>query len=75
MELSEHVVDFEKCSAIKSQILVDFVAEWTEHAFTVEGAVPESAWLVYCDEAWGAIGARAAAILTSPSRIKLCYAT
>jgi ribonuclease HI len=28
MELSDHVVDFEKRSAIKSQILVDFVAEW-----------------------------------------------
>jgi hypothetical protein len=27
MELSEHVVDFEKCSAIKSQILADFMAE------------------------------------------------
>jgi hypothetical protein len=27
MELSEHVVDFEKHSAIKSQILADFVAE------------------------------------------------
>jgi hypothetical protein len=27
MELSEHVVDFEKRNAIKSQILADFVAE------------------------------------------------
>jgi hypothetical protein len=27
MELSEHFVDFEKCSAIKSQILADFVVE------------------------------------------------
>jgi hypothetical protein len=27
MELSEHVVDFEKCSAIKSPILADFVVE------------------------------------------------
>jgi hypothetical protein len=27
MELSEHIVDFEKCSTIKSQILVDFVIE------------------------------------------------
>jgi predicted regulator of amino acid metabolism with ACT domain len=27
MELSEHVVNFEKHSAIKSQILADFVAE------------------------------------------------
>jgi ribonuclease HI len=50
------------------------VAEWTEHGFTVKGAVPESAWLIYCDGAWGAVGARAVAILTSPSGIKLRYA-
>jgi ribonuclease HI len=30
-------------------------------------------WVVYCDGAWGATGARAAAILVSPSGIKLCY--
>jgi hypothetical protein len=71
MELSEHVVDFEKHSAIKSQILADFVAEWIEPGSAIEGAVPESPWLVCCDGAWGAIGARAAAILTSPSGIKL----
>jgi hypothetical protein len=51
IELSEHVVDFEKHSAIKSQILADFVAEWTEPGFTTEGAVPESPWLVCCDGA------------------------
>jgi hypothetical protein len=73
MELSKHVVDFEKCSAIKSQILVNFMAEWTETCFTTEGAVPKSLWLVCCDGAWGAAGARAAAILTSPLGIKLCY--
>jgi hypothetical protein len=28
MQLSEHVVEFKKCSTIKSQILADFVAEW-----------------------------------------------
>jgi ribonuclease HI len=70
MELSEHVVDFEKHSVIKFQILADFVAEWTEPGFTTEGAVPESPWSVCCDEAWGA-----AAILTSHSIIKLCYTT
>jgi hypothetical protein len=42
MELSEHIVDFEKRSAIKSQILADFMAEWTEPDSEVEGAVPES---------------------------------
>jgi hypothetical protein len=56
MELSEHVVDFEKCSAIKSQILADFVAEWTEPGSVTKGAAPESPWLVYCDEAWGQQG-------------------
>jgi hypothetical protein len=75
MELSEHIVDFEKHSTIKSQILVDFVAEWTEPGFAVEGAVPESVWLICCDGAWGAAGARVAVILTSPSGIKLSYTT
>jgi hypothetical protein len=74
-ELSVHVVDFEKCSAIKSQILVDFMAEWMQPSSTIEGAVPESPWLVYSDGAWGATGAGVAAILTSPLGIKLCYAT
>jgi ribonuclease HI len=30
---------------------------------------------VYCDRAWGNAGAGAVAVLISPSRIKLCYAT
>jgi hypothetical protein len=50
-KLSEHVVDFEKRSTIKSQILTDFVAEWTEPGFKVEGQVPESAWHISCDGA------------------------
>jgi ribonuclease HI len=74
MELSEHVVDFEKRSAIKSQILADFVAEWTECGSTTKGAVSESAWLVYCVGAWEAAGAGTATILNSPSGIKLRYA-
>jgi ribonuclease HI len=73
MELSEHLVDFEKCNAIKSQILADFVVEWTELGSAIEGVVPESPWLVYCDGAWMAAGAGAATILTSPSGIKLRY--
>jgi ribonuclease HI len=72
-ELLEHIVDFEKHNAIKSQILADFVAEWTEPGFKVEGQVPESAWLISCDRAWGIAGAWAASILTSPSGVKLRY--
>jgi ribonuclease HI len=61
-ELSEHVVDFEKRSAKKSQILADFMAEWTEPGSAIEGAVPELTWLVHCDRAWGATGFRAVGI-------------
>jgi hypothetical protein len=50
--------------------VADFVAEWTELGFAVEGVVPESAWLVSCDRAWGTAEAGAAAILTSPLGIK-----
>jgi hypothetical protein len=53
MELSEYVVDFEKRSAIKSQILADFMAEWTDLRSAIEGEMPETPWVVYCDEAWG----------------------
>jgi hypothetical protein len=53
MELSEYVIDFEKRNAIKSQVLADFIAEWTELSSVIEGEVPKSSWLVYCDGAWG----------------------
>jgi hypothetical protein len=49
LELSEHVVDFQRHSAIKSQILADFVAEWMELGSIVKGAVPMSPLLVCCD--------------------------
>jgi hypothetical protein len=39
MELCEHVVDFEKRSAIKLQVQVDFIADWTEPSSYTEGPV------------------------------------
>ena len=74
MELSEHVVDFKKRTAIKSQLLADFVADWTEPGNCQEGEVAESSWLIYCDGAWGNSGAGIAAIIISPSGAKLKYA-
>jgi hypothetical protein len=73
MELSEHVVDFEKHNAIKSQILVDFMAEWMEPGSKIEEAVLESQWLVYCDRAWGSRGWRSHHInLTSRNQATIC---
>jgi hypothetical protein len=73
MELSEHIVNFEKRSAIKLQIIADFTSEWTEPSSYTEGQVPESPWLIYYDGAWGNARAGAAAILISPFGIKLRY--
>jgi hypothetical protein len=73
MELLEYVVDFEKHSEIKLQILADFVAKWMKPSSQTEGMVHESPWLVYCDKAWGGARAGAIEVLISPSRIKLCY--
>jgi hypothetical protein len=72
-ELSKYVINFERRNTIKSQILTDFVAEWTEPQSQVN-TMQESPWLVHCDRAWCSTGAGAATILTSLSRIKLHYA-
>jgi ribonuclease HI len=74
-KLSEYVVDFEKRSAIKSQVLADFIAEWTEPGLSTDGIIPNTPWLVYYDGAWGNAGVGASAILISPSGIKLRYTT
>jgi hypothetical protein len=47
------------------------VEEWAEPSSATEGAVLEEPWLVHCDGSWGAVGASAATILTSPSGMKL----
>jgi hypothetical protein len=75
MELSEHVIDFEKRSIIKSQILANFIEDWTEATSYTEDSVLESSWQVYYDRAYGSTGAGATIILISPSGLKLRYAT
>jgi hypothetical protein len=49
MEILKHVVEFEKRSAIKSQIITNFVAEWMELSSRTKGLMPESPWLIYYD--------------------------
>jgi hypothetical protein len=73
IELSEHVVDFQKRSATKSQVLVDLVVDWTELSSYTNSIVIDTPWQVHSDEAWGTSGVRAATILMSPLGIKLRY--
>lgn len=75
MELSEHVINFEKRSAAKSQVIGDFIAYWTTPGYFGDGEVIEACWTIHCDGTWDSAGVGIAAIITSPSGIKMRYAT
>jgi hypothetical protein len=70
-KLLEYIVDFEKRSAIKLQILANFVVDWTEPRSQADDSTQESPWLVCCDGAWGSTGAGATTILVSPFGVRL----
>jgi ribonuclease HI len=72
-ELAEHVINFVARSVIKSQV-ADFVADWTPSAPKGEAIVTEPVWEAQCDGAYCHLGSAAAAVLKSPSGIKLRYA-
>jgi hypothetical protein len=72
-ELAEHVINFVARSAILSQVLTDFVADWTPSVPNGDPIVLEPVWEVQCDGAYCHLGSAAAAVLKSPSGIKLRY--
>ena len=71
-ELSELVVDFERRTMIKSQVLADFIVDWTSPE--VQEEEPLETWTIHCDEAWQNECVGIAAILESPSGVKIRYA-
>ena len=71
-ELSEHVVDFERRTAIISQFLADFIVDWTSPTFEEES--PIEPWVIHCDGAWCNDGVGISAIIESPSGTKFRYA-
>jgi hypothetical protein len=70
-ELSEYVVDFER-SSIKSQVLVDFVVDWTSPTQNFEENAPEP-WIVQCDGAWCYKGVGISAVVTSSTGVVIRY--
>ena len=56
-------------TVVKSQALVDFVADWTPLAH--QNTQPQNQiWMLYIDGAWGHLGARASTILVAPSGLR-----
>jgi ribonuclease HI len=72
-ELSEYHITFEPRTTIKSQVLADFIIDWTGPARQQEEP-SEKVWTIHCDGTWCHAGAGAAAYITSPTCVKHRYA-
>jgi hypothetical protein len=72
-QLAEHTISFNLCSAIKSQMLADFIADWTPSSPSQQRPTTEVIWHLACDEAYYDKGAGASAVLVAPSGINLKY--
>jgi hypothetical protein len=72
-ELGSHDIEFRPRTAIKTQALVDFVSEWTEHQVPDN---PETAevWRMYFDASLKLQGAGAGILFTAPGGEHLRYA-
>jgi hypothetical protein len=65
VELGEFYIEFCPWKAIKSQILADFVSEWTEIQMPPPKERPEH-WIMYFDGALNLEGAGVGVLLISP---------
>jgi ribonuclease HI len=73
-ELSCYHIIFEPRTAIKSQVLADFIVDWTGPIMQQDEPA-EKVWTIHCDGAWCHARAGAAAVITSPTGVKHRYAT
>jgi hypothetical protein len=72
IELGALNIDFKPRTAIKSQALVDFMAEWRENQLPTTTERPEH-WVMYFDDSLNLEGVGAGVILISPTGAKLKY--
>jgi ribonuclease HI len=72
-ELGAHDIEFRPRKAIKTQALVDFVSEWTEHQVPYSPEVTE-AWRMYFDGSLKLQGAGAGILFIAPRGEQLKYA-
>jgi hypothetical protein len=72
VELSAFNIDFKPCTAIKSQALVDFMAEWWENQLPTPTELPEH-WMMYFDGSLKLEGTGAGVLLIYPKGEQLKY--
>ena len=73
LELMGHDIKYTPHTTIKSQALMDFVAEWTEVQLPTLDITHEY-WTMYFDGSVMALGSGAGVVLISPDGSRLCYA-
>jgi hypothetical protein len=71
-ELSEYTIDFERRSSIKSQVLADFIVDWTSPTQN-SGEDMLTPWVVQCDGAWCHKGVGISAVVTTLTGIVIRY--
>jgi hypothetical protein len=71
-ELSSCDITFEPRIAIKSNVLADFIVDWTGPSVS-NHQNKETIWTIHCDGAWCHAGAGATTIITSPLGVKYRY--
>jgi hypothetical protein len=72
VKLDTHTIDFKPQTTIKSQALVDFMAEWRENHLPTPTERPEH-WVMYFDGSLKLEGAGAGVLLISPTGEQLKY--
>jgi hypothetical protein len=72
VELGALTIDFKPRTSIKSQALVDFMAEWRENQLPTPTVRPEH-WVMYFDGSLNLEGAGAGVLLISPTGEQLKY--
>jgi hypothetical protein len=72
-ELSQYAIEFMR-TTIKSQVLADFIADWTpSQGKEMKEEKPETPWVMSCDGAYCDDGAASSTILMSPSGVRMRY--
>jgi hypothetical protein len=72
VELSSYNITFKPRTTIKSQVLTDFIVDWTR-PLEPQRLHAETIWTIHYDGTWCHAGAGAAAIITSPTCLKHRY--
>jgi hypothetical protein len=71
-KLSNYNITFEPRTAIKSQVLADFIVDWTEPS-EPQSFREDTIWTIHCDGVWCHTGVGTATVITSPTRLKYRY--